>query len=94
MITMGDKDMDVFAYYKEGITQYIWLQSVTAGRARIVEEEDVHSSLAELVAMLQKGSDALWPNGSFIAAVVEGAVRDAENWSIDGPQEMEYLDTG
>lgn len=94
MIPMEDKDMNVFAYYEEGITQYIWLQDVTEGRAQTVEEEAAHSSLAELVEMLQEGSNKLWPNGSFIAAVVEGAVRDAAGWLIDGTQEMGYLDTG
>lgn len=94
MITMEDKEMDVFSYYEEGVTQYIWLQDIVAGRSRMIEEEATHSSLAELVEMLKEGSNRLWPNGSFTAAVVEGAVRDAAGWSIDGGQEMGYWDTG
>lgn len=93
MMTMEYQEMDTFTYYKEGVTQYIWLQDSMAERAQTVEEE-THHSLAELVQMLQEGSNTQWPNGSFAAAVIAGAVRDASNWTVDEPQGVEYLDTG
>ena len=93
MMTVEYEEMDVFTYYKGGVTQYIWLQEVTENHGQALAEE-VYYSLAELVQMLQEGSDTQWPKGSFTAAVVEGAVRAADNWTIDELQGLEYLDTG